>query len=291
MSLKRSRFGIKGFVIADSVSSYEVDTLIYTPKEGAAESRDLSSQVVLKMTEPYVNKGYRLFVDNWYTSVPQLGRRGILACGTARPNGKYLPQDIVDQQYKQVKSPVRGESLFRQSGSLVYVTWRDKTVHLLSTLPEGLEIGQVERKVKFLGQWQRRNFAQPKLIKLYNSHMGGVDLGDQCIATCSRLMKGNILCYKILFHMLQVAALNSHIMYQRASHQGINLIKFKESLAHNPIDEKFLSILKAFPLELDICFNCNEFHHPVAANTQKSCKVHIQRVETVYECFVCQVRM
>ena len=132
--------------------------------------------------EPYINKGYRLFVDNWYTNVPlflKLERRGILTCGTVRGNRKYLPQDIVDQRCEQVKSLVRGESLFRQSGNLVCVTWKDKkTVNMLSTLPEGLEIGQVERKVKMQGQWQRKNFAQPKLIKLYNSHMGGANLGD-----------------------------------------------------------------------------------------------------------------
>ena len=37
------------------------------------------------------------------------------------------------------------------------------------------------------------HFAQPKSIKLYNSNMGGVDLGDQWIATCSRLIKYLVL--------------------------------------------------------------------------------------------------
>ena len=59
---------------------------------------------------------------------------------------------------------------------------------LLSTLPGGLEIGQVERRVKSRGQWQRQNIAQPQLINLYNSHMEGVDLGDQRMAICCRFM-------------------------------------------------------------------------------------------------------
>ena len=105
--------------------------------------------VVLNLTEPYAHKGYRLFVDNWYTSVPlflELERRGILACGTVRSNRKFLPKEIVDQQNEQVKRLKRGDSLFRQSGNLVCCTWKDKKpVHLLSTIPEGLEIGQVER--------------------------------------------------------------------------------------------------------------------------------------------------
>ena len=173
LPLKRSRFGIKGFVIADSTSGCVLGTSIYTGKEGPAASKDLAQLVVLKLTEPYFNKGNKLFVDNWYTNVPlflELEKKGIRACGTVRGNRKYLPQDIVDQQCEQVKSLVRGESLFRQSGNLICVTWKDrKLVHLLSTLPEGLGIGQVERRVKSRGQWQRQNIAQSQLINLYNS--------------------------------------------------------------------------------------------------------------------------
>ena len=136
-----------------------------------------------------------------------------------RSNRKFLPKEIVDQQHEQVKRLKRGDSLFRQSSNVIHCTWKDKkTVHLLSTIPEDLEIGRVERRLRSEGQWQTKNFTQPKLIKLYNSNMGGVDLGDQRIATCSRLMKGNIWYYKIFFHMLEVAVLNAHIMYQGAGH-------------------------------------------------------------------------
>ena len=218
LPLKRSRFRLKGFVIADASTGYVLNTSIYTGKNGPAASKDLAMRVVLNLTEPYAHKGYRLFVDNWYTIVPlflELERRGILACGTARSNRKFLPKEIVDQQNEQEKRLKRGDSLFRQSGNLVCCTWKDKKpVHLLSTIPEGLKIGQVERMLRSEGWWQTKNFAQPKLIRLYNSNMEGVDLGDQRIATCSRLMKGNIWYYKTFFHMLEVAVLNAHIMYQ-----------------------------------------------------------------------------
>lgn len=105
-----------------------------------------------------------MFVVNWYTSVPlflELERRGILACGTVRGNRKFLPKDIVDLSNEQVKRLKRGEPLFQQSDNLVCVTWKDKKfVHLLSTIPEGLDIGQVERKVRSEGRWQTKNFAQ-----------------------------------------------------------------------------------------------------------------------------------
>ena len=66
---------------------------------------------------------------------------------------------------------------------VVCCTWKaKKPVHLLSTTPEELQIGQVERRLRSDGRWQTNNFAQPKLGKLYNPNMGGVDLIDQRIA-------------------------------------------------------------------------------------------------------------
>ena len=213
-----------------------------------------------------------------------------------RGNRKFLPKEIVDQQNEQVKRLKRGDSFFRQSGNLICCTWKDKKpVHLLSTIPEGLEIGQVERRLRSEGRWQTKNFTQPKLIKLYNSNMGGVDLGDQRIATCSRLMKGNIWYYKIFFHMLEVAVLNAHIMYQGAGHRGVSLGDFKELFVEQLIggnsfrrDTLSPNVPEHVP---DVRFNREHFHYPVKTATHRNCKVHIQRVETVYECGIFQVRM
>ena len=81
--------------MADSSTGYVLNTsiAIYTGKQGPAASKDLAIRVVMKLTEPYANKGYRLYVDNWHTSVPlflELERRGILACGTVKSNRKFF---------------------------------------------------------------------------------------------------------------------------------------------------------------------------------------------------------
>lgn len=299
LPLKRSRFGLKGFVIADSSNGYVLNTVIYTGKEGPTSSKDLASRVVKQLIEPYTNKGYRLYVDNWYTNVPlflELEEKGVLACGTVRGNRKYLPKEIVNAKDQQVKTLARGESLFRQCGNLVCVTWKDKKlVHLLSTLPEGPDIGQVERKVKSQGQWEKKIFPQPKLIQMYNSHMGGVDLGDQKMATCCRLMKGNVWYYKIFFHLLEVAVLNAHIMFKIASQQHLSLSEFKEKLVkqliggnsfrHNNTESARSGVLP------DNRFNHSVFHYPVETDLRRECKVHIHRVLTKFECGICHVYM
>ena len=55
---KQSRFGLKGFVIADALTGYVLNTSIYTGKEGPAASKDLAMRVVLNLTEPYAHKDY-----------------------------------------------------------------------------------------------------------------------------------------------------------------------------------------------------------------------------------------
>ena len=119
-------------------------------------------RVVMSLTQPYANKGYQLFVDNWCTSVPlflELERRCILACGTVRSNKKFLLKDIVDHHNEQVKRLERGDSLVRQSDNLICCTWKDKKpVHLLSTILDSLVIGQLERRLRTESRWQRKNF-------------------------------------------------------------------------------------------------------------------------------------
>ena len=101
---------------------------------------------------------------------------------------------------------------------MICVTWKDKkTVHLLSTLPEGLDIGEVERRLRSDGQWQTKNFTQPKLIKLYNSNKGGVYLVINESPHAPGLLREIFI---IFFHMLEVAVLNVHIMYRGAGHSA-----------------------------------------------------------------------
>ena len=92
LPLKLSRFGLKGFVIADTSTGYVLNTSIYTSKEGSATSKDLAMPDILNLTEPFKDT-VCLFVHNWYTSLPlflELERRSILACGTVRSNRKFF---------------------------------------------------------------------------------------------------------------------------------------------------------------------------------------------------------
>ena len=87
--------------------------------------------------------------------------------------------------------------------------------------------------------------------------------------------------------MLEVAVLNAHIMYQGAGHRGVSLGDFKELLVEQLIggnsfrrDTLSPNVPEHVP---DVRFNREHFHYPVKTATHRNCKVHIQRVETVYE--------
>ncbi|KAK2571200.1 hypothetical protein P5673_003765 [Acropora cervicornis] len=91
----------KGLVTSPKEEN-EVEALRAMATDLMQSSKDLAMRVVLNLTEPYAHKGYRWFVDNWYTSVTlflELERRDILACGR-----KFLPKEIVYQQNEQRQS-------------------------------------------------------------------------------------------------------------------------------------------------------------------------------------------
>jgi len=69
---KRHRFGIKLFIICDVETDFILDFIIYTGAETRLLPYDanisISGAVVKTLIAPYLNKGYNLYTDNWYTS-------------------------------------------------------------------------------------------------------------------------------------------------------------------------------------------------------------------------------
>ena len=66
-------------------TGYLLNSKIYTGKEGNAVERDLGKKAVLCVMEPFLDKGYSVFMDNYYTSVAlfeELEERKTLACGS-----------------------------------------------------------------------------------------------------------------------------------------------------------------------------------------------------------------
>lgn len=75
-----------------------------------------------------------------------------------------------------------------------------KPVSVLATIPtSATDSSLVQRSVKESGHWQKKDFARPGVIDLYNTYMGGVDVSDQRTVAYARLMKGVVWYYKVFF--------------------------------------------------------------------------------------------
>ena len=79
--------------------------------------RKLELNVEGCLVRPYFGRGYHVYSDNFFTSVPlvqELARHHTLACGTVRMNQNELPADV-----KKMKPKMPGELLTRQSENLL----------------------------------------------------------------------------------------------------------------------------------------------------------------------------
>jgi hypothetical protein len=116
-------------------SGYVLGFQIYTGKTNGQGETRLSFRVVCELTERYLNKGHRLYFDNFYTSVDllqYLATKQTYACGTVKANRKLLAPEILDEKMQ------KGEAQFWKWNTLTAVRWKDKRdVLLLSTIHGG----------------------------------------------------------------------------------------------------------------------------------------------------------
>ena len=132
IALKRARFGIKCFMLCED-SGYTFKFKIYTGKENVpppAGALSVSERVVADLMEPLLDKGYHLYIDNWYTSIPLLKflfDHSTLECGTIRSNRKRFPDPVKNAKLK------RGEVKAYRSNELLAMKFKDKRDVLMLT--------------------------------------------------------------------------------------------------------------------------------------------------------------
>ena len=170
--LKRARFGVKSFMLCED-SGYTFSFKIYTGKENTApavQELSLSERVVADLMQPLLQKGYHLYTDNWYTSLPlykYLHRQGTLACGTIRSNRKGFPVQMKNAKLR------RDEQIACRSDELLAVKFKDKKdVYMLSTIHDDSMVHRPDRRHRNQRQ------TKPTCIADYNKYMGGVDRTD-----------------------------------------------------------------------------------------------------------------
>ncbi|KAF2894023.1 hypothetical protein ILUMI_12150 [Ignelater luminosus] len=184
--LKRARFGIKTYLLCKSKSGYVYNFVIYTGKgtilDPEYSALPVSSQVVMTLVKPLLNKGYCLTMDNFYNS-PQLA-------------------DLLVSK----KTDVYGiERKFQKNCQLQ--KFKGKEISLLSSI-HGVETVNLQNRGETI--------LKPQLVHEYNDTMGGVDRVDQHLADYTLPRKRGKKYYKkIFFHLFDLALWNSFVLYSK----------------------------------------------------------------------------
>ena len=130
--------GHKNWVCADAVSGYILTFDVYcgTNSSQPAHPKGLAYGVVMKLVQPFLDKGYTVYMDNFYSS-PDLFQdlldREMAATGTVRLNRRNFPEQLKPRCGESVRT--RETANFAFYKQLTMVRWRDnKDVFALSIL-------------------------------------------------------------------------------------------------------------------------------------------------------------
>ena len=108
------------------------------------------------------------------------------------------------------------------------------SVLLLSFALEGMNDISVQRREK--GSKTKYSVPCPKIVKLYNSSMGGVDLMDQRTAGYCLDWKSSVRFYlPIFFDLMDILCVNSHLIYNIKHPNRLSLLDYKIVVTKNLI--------------------------------------------------------
>ncbi|XP_026146228.1 chimeric ERCC6-PGBD3 protein-like [Carassius auratus] len=234
MKDKPTKLGYKLFVLADASCGYTWNFYVYEGKTSTSSGKGAGYDSVKRLLDHKVlGKGYRLYMDNFYTSPTlflDLLQNGILACGMLR-HASSLPK-ANDLSGRSELGSIR----WCRQGPLLFVKWMDaREVLMCSSIHKAFTGDTVTRNTKDSdGVWRKRQIPVPSAVKDYSEYMGGIDLSDSLIEHYNILHK-TIKWYKtFFFHFLDIAVGNSFILHQELAKAQkkvpLNYKLFKETL-------------------------------------------------------------
>ena len=194
--------------------------LVFIGKEESIPGASRTSAIVLKLVEGLHHKGHHLYCDNYYTSPAlflALRNLGFGACGTVNSNRRGIPACIKAKD-KMKKGEVKVES----TDGVLALKWMDKRpVCMLSTI-HGDEMVTKRRRTR-LAEGGVEDINKPLVVAEYNTYMGGVDKADQLLSYYPFSHRTVKWWKRAFFHLLDVALVNSYIMYTESTQIGRKL--------------------------------------------------------------------
>ncbi|KAJ4441104.1 hypothetical protein ANN_10954, partial [Periplaneta americana] len=174
------------------------------------------------------NVPYRFFFDNLFTNVQlliDLKKRGNGATGTMQQN--HIAKSCTLSPADKIKKEKRGthEAWSDKTSGITIVKWNDNSVVTIATNYDEVfplkQVGSFSREKK-----RRIAVPQPRLFESYNSHMGGIDRGDQNVSLYRTSIRGKKWYFPIIAHLIDVAEQNTWLLYRR-NEKNIDHLSFR----------------------------------------------------------------
>jgi len=197
----------------------------------------ISSDVVLYLAKGLPeDKPFKLYFDNWFTSVSlliALKEMGIFATGTIRKNRISNCQLLSDAELKK-RGRGSFDTKYEVNKNLACVKWFDnKSVQLLSSCEDHQPVGICKR-------WSPKDkayidVARPAIVASYNKGMGGVDLADMLMELYKVNPRSRKWYMRIFYWCLGTSMTNAWLLYFQMinpNQKYMPLIKFQMEVAH-----------------------------------------------------------
>lgn len=212
---KHHRWGIKLWVLCDAITHYCVAFFPYKGaiyEDNASKERGLAHYVVKTLLDMgnYLRKGYHLFLDNFFTSIPlarYLYENMTLLTGTLRLDRRGVP--------RQLKGKYEvGKKVYVRKGPILQMAWREKKSNksqfiVITTDGEAKTVRYtINRNGKLIIK------QKPSIVHQYNRGMGGIDGTDQMLYTYLDERKCLKPWKKVIFNIIGRMMLNAYVLYK-----------------------------------------------------------------------------
>lgn len=217
------KFGIKFFVLCDSLTGIMFRTILYCGKLDDMAGQGLTSRIVLNLCADLLNNGHSLYMDNYYNSVrlaEHLLENGTYVTGTMRAiTVKAACPPVHNKTYTKAD---QGSIIARvtNNGEIEVSKWQDtRSVLMISTeYPAKL----VRVQVKQFTSWKNKKAdaaktkykMKPACIPIYNKYMGGIDRSDQMQSYYTALRRNYSWAKKVIIHIIDMMLYNTYIIYK-----------------------------------------------------------------------------
>ncbi|CAK6973186.1 piggyBac transposable element-derived protein 4-like [Scomber scombrus] len=203
MANKPDKFGIKFWIAADVESKYMLNAFPYLGRDPRRPAKlSVGENVVMRLVEPFMGRGRNITTDNFFTSLTlakNLLRKNTSLVGTVNKARREIPPSVQQQRGELFSTMVLK---YERTTLTIYQGKPRKNVALLSSMHQSVSIGSDPKK-------------KPETVSFYNSTKFGVDVLDEMARLYS--VKGATRRWPVavFYNLLDMAAINAHILYQK----------------------------------------------------------------------------